>query len=58
MKKETKILFIKAMMGFIAWLAGTIWLFNIDYRIGLAVTLITLSIYNDLKLFITNRNNL
>ena len=45
---------IKALIGFTAWLGGTIWLFLIDYRIGVSVTLIGLSISYDLKSLIKN----
>ena len=49
-KEPTKIQIIKAIVGFTTWVIGTIILFKVDYRIAIGTTLITLSIYNDLKM--------
>lgn len=49
-KEPTKKEIIKACIGFATWLIGTIILFKVDYRIAIGTTMITLSIYNDLKM--------
>lgn len=54
-KNDTKKLLIKAIIGFTVWVIGTILIFKENITIGLGTTLITLSIYNDLKLIIKYR---
>jgi len=47
---------IRAIIGFVTWVVGTILIFQSDWKLAIGITLITLSIYNDLKTLIKNPN--